>query len=104
MECKPKNFHFQEMDWLITFPNAGNEGRKYLYYSVELANPKKKQGKKQIRLTEIVDSTDFERFPHTVGYFRGTVEENDASEFDYLEIRIIRSIEDFWKFLNDLNI
>ena len=53
---------------------------------------------------EIVDSPDFECFPHTVGYFKGAVEEKDDSEFAYLEIRIIRSIEDFWKFLNDLNL
>lgn len=105
MEFKSKNFHFQEMDWLISFPSTENIGGKYLYYSVEFTNRKKKQGKSQIRLTEIVDSPDFECFPHTVGYFKGAVEEKkDYSEFAYLEIRIIRSVEDFWKFLNDLNL
>lgn len=99
-----KNFHFQEMDWLISFPSTEKIGEKYLYYSVEFTNRKKKQGKSQIRLTEIVDSPDFECFPHTVGYFKGEVEEKDDSEFAYLEIRIIRSLEDFWKFLNDLNL
>ncbi len=105
MECKSKKFHFQEKDWLISFPNTGNEGRKYLYYCVEFTNPKKKQAKAQIQLMEIVDSPDFECFPHTVGYFKGAIEEKkNDSEFAYLEIRIIRSLEDFWKFLNDLNL
>ena len=104
MEGKSKNFHFQEMDWLISFPSTENIGGKYLYYSVEFTNRKKRQEKSQIRLMEIVDSLDFECFPHTVGYFKGAAEEKDDLEFAYLEIRIIRSIEDFWKFLNDLNL
>jgi hypothetical protein len=105
VERKSKNFHFQEMDWLISFPSTDNEGRKYLYYSVEFTNRKKKQGRAQIRLMEIVDSADFECFPHTVGYFKGAIEEKkNDSGFAYLEIRIIRSLEDFWKFLNDLNL
>ena len=54
---------------------------------------------------EIVDSADVECFPHTVGYFKGAIEEKkNDSGFAYLEIRIIRSLEDFWKFLNDLNL
>ena len=102
--CASKKFHFQEKDWLISFPRTGNEGRKYLYYSVELTNPKKNQRKTQIHMMEIVDSADFECFPHTVGYFKDAGEEKCDSEIPYLEIRIIRSLEDFWKFLNDLNL
>ena len=104
MECKSKNFHFQEMNWIISFPSSESMGGKYLYYPVEFTNRKKKQPKEQIQLAEIVDSPDFECFPHTVGYFKGAVGEKDDSEFAYLEIRIIRSLEDFWKFLNDLNL
>jgi hypothetical protein len=104
MECKSKKFHFQEKDWLIAFPSTGNEGRKYLYYTVEFNDRKKPQGKTQTQLLEIVDCVDFECFPHTVGYFREAEGKIDCREFAYLEIRIIRSLEDFWKFLNDLNI
>ncbi len=104
METKWKIFHFQEKDWLISFPNEGNEGRKYLYYSVKFTNRKTKMDT-QVCLAEIVDTPEFEEsFPYTVGFFKGLSSVKTDLESDYLEIRIVRSIEDFWKFLNDLNI
>ena len=45
MEPNSKKFYFQEMNWIISFPSDGNEGRKYLFYSVQfidrrnIANP-----------------------------------------------------------------
>ena len=104
LEIKWKNFHFQEKDWLISFPNVGNEGRKYLYYSVKFTNRKNGENL-QICLTEIVDSPEFEEnFPHTIGFFKGAIDEKIDLKSAYLEIRIVRSIEELWKFLNDLNI
>ena len=105
METKWKSFYFQEMDWIISFPNTGNEGRKYLYYSISFNDRKTKQIKTQIVLADIVDSPMFENgFPHTVGFFRDPVDIEGSFEVNYLELRIIRCIEEFWKFLNDLNI
>jgi hypothetical protein len=99
-----KTFHFQELDWLIRFPSAGNEGRKYLYYTVEFTDRKKKKTS-HMCLVEILDESSFENcFPHTVGYFKESNKENGDSGFAYLELRVVRSIEDFWKFLNDLDI
>jgi hypothetical protein len=104
LETKWKSFHFQEKDWLISFPNVGNEGRKYLYYSVKFTNRKNGENL-QICLTEIVDSPEFEEnFPHTIGFFKGAIDEKIDLKSAYLEIRIVRSIEELWKFLNDLNI
>ena len=105
METKWKSFYFQEMDWIISFPNMGNEGRKYLCYSISFIDRKTKQVKNQITLSDIVDSPMFENgFPHTVGFFRDHVDNEGSLEANYLEIRIVRCIEEFWKFLNDLNI
>jgi hypothetical protein len=108
LERKTKSFHFQEMDWLISFPASGNEGRKYLYYSVEFKDRKNGNAKSQVSLMDIVDVVEFEKnYPHTVGFFREPIDKDtkDANfSFNYLEIRVIRSIEEFWKFLNDLNI
>ena len=105
LERKTKNFHFQEMDWLISFPASGNEGRKYLYYSVAFEDRKRGNVNSQVSLMDIVDIAEFERnYPHTVGFFRGPIEKDTDFCSTYLEIRIIRSIEEFWKFLNDLNI
>ena len=104
MEINWKSFHFQEKNWIISFPSMGNEGRKYLYYSVKFTNPKNKENK-HVCLTEIVDRPEFEgNFPYTVGYFKAPIDEKNDLRSIYLEIRIIRSIEEFWKFLNDLNI
>ncbi len=104
MEITWKSFHFQEKDWIISFPSAGNKGRKYLYYSVEFANRKNTEIK-EVCLTEIVDSPEFEiNFPYTVGFFKGRINEKSDLSSAYLEIRIVRSIEELWKFLNDLDI
>ncbi len=105
MEKNWKKFHFQELDWLICFPSSGNEGRKYLYYSIAFVNPKNGKEEVQVGLGDVVDTTEFEKnFPHTVGYLKGPIEEGADFKSAYLEIRIIRTIEEFWKFLNDLDI
>ncbi len=105
LERKTKSFHFQEMDWLISFPASGNEGRKYLYYSVVFKDRKNGNSKSQVSLMDIVDVVEFEKnYPYTVGFFREPIDEATNCGFNYLEIRVIRCIEEFWKFLNDLNI
>ena len=54
---------------------------------------------------EIMDGAEFEKnYPHTVGFFREPIEEDIDFSYNYLEIRVIRCIEEFWKFLNDVNI
>ena len=93
------------MNWLIFFPSTGNDRRKYLYYSVEFTDRSKGRARTNVCLAEILGSHEFEEsYPHTVGFFKGSTNEKKELACSYLEIRIIRSIEDFWKFLNDLNI
>lgn len=105
MNEKVKSFHFQEMDWFVSFPSSGNEGRKYLCYSVVFKNRKRGDGASQVSLMDVVDTAEFENsYPHTVGFFREPVDEVANLGCSYLEIRVVRSIEEFWKFLNDLNI
>jgi len=59
METKSKNFYFQELDWTVSFPCSGNEGRKYLFYSVQFMDRKNKQIKDAL-VADIVDSPMFE--------------------------------------------
>ncbi len=100
-----KKFHFREMGWIIRFPNSGNHGKKYNDYSVFLSESKKNAVDICICLADIVESPDFqERLPHTVGFFKSEKEEPLKEDFGYLEIRMIKSVEDFWKFLNDLDL
>jgi len=99
-----KNFHFQEIGWVIGFPQRGNENRKYLYYSVQFWDRKTDSGG-TVCLSEKVDTPEFEAyFPHTVGFFKGQINDKTDLKSAYLEIRVVNSIEEFWKFLNDLNI
>jgi hypothetical protein len=105
LEGKTKCFHFHELDWLISFPLSGNEVRKYLYYSVFFKDRKNGNVSSQVSLIDLVDAIEFEKnYPHTVGFFRGSIDVDKDLCSNYFEIRVIRSIEDFWKFLNDLNI
>jgi hypothetical protein len=105
VETKSKKFYFQEIDWIISFPNDGNEGRKYLFYSVKFIDRKNNKFKSKAVLADLVDNPRFEySYPHTVGFFRGPVDEMGNFEAIFLELRIVRCIEEFWKFLNDLNI
>ncbi len=100
-----KKFHFQEMEWIIGFPNSGNHRKKYGDYSVFLSEGKKNIVNKCVCLVDIVESPDFqEKLPHTVGFFKSENEEPPKEGFCYLEIRTIRSVEDFWKFLNDVDL
>jgi hypothetical protein len=105
LEKRSKKFHFQELDWIISFPDVGNEGRKYLYYSVSFTNRKKGNLKAKMCLADVLENPEFEtNLPHTVGFFRESTDTSVNAVLAYLELRIIRSIEEFWKFLNDLNL
>lgn len=106
MENETKNFHFIELDWLVYFPKYGNKG-KYLDYRVVLVDRKKgaAQTGKLVRLREILENPEFEnRYPHTVGFYKGSAGEGAEFKPEYLEIRRISTVEEFWLFLNALDI
>jgi hypothetical protein len=103
LENQFRKFHFQEIGWLVYFPSCGNEG-KYISYSVVFKRGIS-QPERRVKLGEILDNPEFEqRYPHTVGFFK--VSSGDGADFkaDYLELRKIRTVEEFWSFLNALNI
>ena len=90
---------------MITFPNTGNKGKKYPDYSVMLSDLKKGSSNENVCLIDIVESIEFQsKFPHTVGFSKSKICERPNSESRYLEMRLVRSIEEFWKFLNDLDL
>jgi hypothetical protein len=103
LQSHTKIFHFQEIDWTISFPPQGNEG-KYCNYNVTL-----KKGTSQpetpAKLGEVLENPEFERnCPHTVGYYKMSSAEGENSKPAYLELRTIKTIEEFWLFLNSLDI
>ncbi len=97
-----KNFHFQELDWIISFPKEGNQG-KYVTYTVKIK--KGVEPEKEMRLGDILESPEFEKsYPFTVRYFKSSFEKPLVCPSEFLEIRGIRCIDDFWLFLNALDI
>ena len=106
MESDTKKFHFMEADLIVHFPKCGNKG-KYVSYTVMLVDRKQgaaQQGK-TVRLGEVLENPDFENgYPYTVGYFRESSGEGAEFKAEYLEIRRISSVEEFWLFLNALDI
>jgi hypothetical protein len=75
-------------------------------YSVLFTDRKKEPSQEQrVRLGEILSKPEFEdHFPHTVGFFRNSSGEGIEFKPEYMEIRFVGSIEDFWLFLNALNL
>ena len=103
MHSQTKVFHFQEIEWTISFPPQGNEG-KYCNYNVTL-----KRGTYQpetpVKLGDILEHPDLEQhYPHTVGYYKTAYGEGENCKPIYLELRRIKTVEEFWHFLNSLDI
>ena len=106
MENETKNFHFIEIGWIVSFPRYGNKG-KYCNYRVVLTDRKRgaAQPGKYVKLGELLENPEFEKhYPHTVGYYREFSGEGANFEPEYLEIRKIGTVEEFWLFLNALDI
>jgi len=105
LDTKYKTFHFQEIDWFLYFPLEGNKG-KYADYNVVLVegNETRARGKK-LKLGEVLEKPEIERnYPHTVGYFKASDDSGTYSNCVYLELREIQTVEEFWGFLNAVNL
>lgn len=100
-------FHFQEIDWVIYFPSVGNEGRAYPKYGVAYRDRKSglTQPGTRINLEDVVKKPEIqENFPHTVGYFLHSYGKGKNWRPNYLEVRKIANLDEFYKFLQDLRI
>ena len=106
LETKYKMFHFQELGWVINFPVTGNVG-KYADYDVELVDRKNgtSTNEKRLKLRDVLERPAVEQnYPHTVGYFKVPWGDAADSKPEYLELREIRTVEEFWAFLNAVNL
>ena len=62
------------------------------------------QAGKLVKLGEVLENPELEQhYPHTVGYYRESSGEGADFKPDYLEIRKIGTVEEFWLFLNALD-
>jgi hypothetical protein len=106
LENETKNFHFIEIDWIVSFPRYGNKG-KYCNYTVMLMDRKRGAAQlgKCVKLGEVLDNPEFEQnYPHTVGYYKESSGEGAKINPEYLEIRRVSTVEEFWLFLNAVDI
>jgi len=96
-----KKFYFHEINTIICFPNRGNQG-KYCNYRVHLKSKETvKQAGKATILGEFLDSPAVDsNYPHTVGYYKESTGEGVSFQPEYLELRKISTVEEFWLFLN----
>jgi hypothetical protein len=88
------------------FPSKGNHG-EYTGYNVFLKERKRKDNclKNAINLGKILERAELdEHYPHTVGYLKVTADELQTGEMRYLENRRIHNVDEFWLFLNSLNL
>jgi len=99
-----KTFHFREINLFISFPVGGNAG-KYADYEVITADGAvEDSSSKRVKLREILDLPQVEQhYPHTVGYFK-MLFAGSCPKPEYLELREIRNVEEFWAFLNAVNL
>jgi hypothetical protein len=105
LESKTKKFHFQEIDWVIYFPRLGNKG-KYFNYDVRARDRKKgtAQPRKKIKLGEVLEKPEIDgNYPHTVGFYKVSSGRGANFKPEYLELRRIQTVEEFWLFLNALD-
>jgi len=108
MVCmKSSKFHFQEINWVIYFPSVGNEGRDYMKYGVAYRDRKRgvSQPGVRINLEDAVSKPEIqENYPHMVGYYLESSGKGQDWTPQYLEIRTVANIEEFFEFLDDLGI
>jgi hypothetical protein len=100
-----KKFHFQEIGKIIEFPTIGNQG-KYFQYQVNIKSKDtaNKPGKTAL-LGEFLESTEVENnYPHTIGYYKESEGEGAKFNPEYLVLRKICTIEEFWVLLNASNL
>ena len=100
-------FHFKEINWIIYFPSTGNEGRRYQKYGVAYRDRVRgvTQSGVRINLEEVVSMPKIrENYPHTVGYYLDSSGKGQNWVPEYLEIRTIVNLEEFFSFLRDLKV
>jgi hypothetical protein len=100
-----KKFHFQEINKILQFPLQGNKG-KYLAYKIQIKTPQtQNQPTPDVSPCQFIESTEVEEnYPHTVGYYKQSTGEGANFQPQYLELRKIGCIEEFWLFLNASNL
>jgi hypothetical protein len=103
LENQLKRFHFREIDWTVSFPSCGNSG-EYRNYKVTFRKGKS-QTEKPVKLKEVLETPEFEsQYPHTVGYYKSSSDEATNLKPDYLELKKICTVEEFWFLLSQLNL
>jgi hypothetical protein len=107
LEIKRAKFHFQEIDWIIYFPNSGNNGREYVSYGVAFRNRKRNisQSGPRIYLREVINYPELrDNYPHTVSLYFSATGKGKSWQPVYVQTRKIYNPIQFFNFLHDLQV
>jgi len=100
-------FHFQKIDWIIYFPSVGNQGRPYAKYGVAYRDRRKGVTQPGFRtnLEDVMKKPEIEKnYPHTVGYFMNSSGRGENWVPEYLKIRKVNDLNEFFSLLSELNV
>ncbi|MCW4040089.1 MAG: hypothetical protein NWE83_04965 [Candidatus Bathyarchaeota archaeon] len=100
-------FRFREIDWLFYFPEKGNAGREYANYRVWYRDRKRgiSQRGPQATLEDVLADSDIEsNYPHTIDYYFYATGRRSTYTPYIIETRIVTSRDDFYCFLEELEL
>jgi hypothetical protein len=100
-------FHFQEIDWVIYLPGHGNEGRDYEKYGVAYRDRRRgrSQTGRRVSLKDALSKSEIRgKYPHTVGFFLASSGKGSSWRPDYLRVKKVRRIKEFYDFLKELSL
>jgi hypothetical protein len=100
-----KKFYFQEINKIVDFPDCGNKGKYCTYHILLKSKETANQLGQPAILGDFLESLEVDNnYPHTVGYYKESTGEDVSFAPEYLELRKICTVEEFWLFLNTSNI
>jgi len=92
---------------VIYLPSHGNEGRVYEKYGVAYRDRRRgrSQSGRRVYLKDVLSESEIRiRFPHTVGFFLASSGKGSNWKPDYLRIKKVRKITEFYDFLRELRL
>lgn len=85
----------------------GNEGRVYEKYGVAYRDRRRgrSQPGRRVSLKDALSKSEIKKkYPHTVGFFLASSGKGSSWKPDYLRIKRVRKIKEFYDFLRELGL
>lgn len=100
-------FHFKEIDWVIYFPNNGNDGRELINYGVayrdrinKITQPGPKINFKDVLVKDSIKNG----YPHTIGLFHEASGKGSTWKPQYVKTHIIQNEKELLEWISIIEI